>query len=65
MPQEIYSNSIFNSPNKNLRGLKGLIYNATHADEIISDRELAQRKADEAGSFFHQTNLFNRFSLSL
>lgn len=58
MPQESYSSSsIFNSPNKNLRGLKSLIYNATHADEIISDRELAQRKAEEAGMFFIKPTL--------
>ncbi|XP_011095593.1 kinesin-like protein KIN-14F isoform X2 [Sesamum indicum] len=51
MPQESYSSSIFSSPSKNLRGLKGLIYNnsgAPYAEEIISDRELAHRKAEEA-----------------
>lgn len=53
MPQEIYHSSIFTSPSKNLRGLKGLIYNNSntpHAEEIINDRELAQRKAEEAGT---------------
>lgn len=54
MPQESYNSSIFNSPNKNLRGLKGLIYNTSHTDELISDRELAQRKADEAASRRYQ-----------
>ncbi|XP_057765408.1 kinesin-like protein KIN-14F [Salvia miltiorrhiza] len=54
MPQESYNNSIFNSPSKNLRGLKGLIYNTANADEIISDRELAQRKAEEAASRRYQ-----------
>ncbi|KAI3456773.1 hypothetical protein Pfo_013436 [Paulownia fortunei] len=51
MPQESYSSSIFNSPSKNLRGLKSLIYNngnTPYAEEIINDHELAQRKAEEA-----------------
>lgn len=63
MPQETYSSSIFNSPNKNLRGLKGLIYNNTntpYAEEIINDRELAQRKADEAGMLF----IYNSITLN-
>ncbi|GFP89123.1 hypothetical protein PHJA_001056000 [Phtheirospermum japonicum] len=50
-PQESFSSSIFNSPNKNLRGLKGLIYNnsnAPYAEETINDHELAHRKAEEA-----------------
>lgn len=59
MPQESNSNgSIFFSPSKNLRGLKGLIYNssddAVYAEEIINDRELAQRKAGEAAARRYQ-----------
>lgn len=52
MPQES-NNRIFNTPCKNSRGLKGLIYNAndaSYSDEIIDDRELAHRKAEEAGN---------------
>lgn len=52
MPQESNTGSIFYSPNKNFRGLKGLICNsndnAVYAEEIINDRELANRKAEEA-----------------
>ncbi|XP_027172965.1 kinesin-like protein KIN-14F [Coffea eugenioides] len=60
MPQESNSNgSMFFSPGKNLRGLKGLIYNsssddAVYAEEIINDRELAQRKAGEAAARRYQ-----------
>lgn len=53
MPQENNSNPLFNSPSKSLRGLKGLVCNnneASYVEEIIDDRELAQRKADEAGN---------------
>lgn len=54
MPQESNTGSIFYSPNKNSRGLKGLICNsnnnAVYAEEIINDRELAHRKAEEAGN---------------
>ncbi|XP_073158493.1 kinesin-like protein KIN-14F isoform X2 [Henckelia pumila] len=56
MPQEISymsCSSIFSSPGKNLRGLKGLIHSngeASYQEEIINDRELAQRKADEAAA---------------
>ncbi|XP_051126071.1 kinesin-like protein KIN-14F [Andrographis paniculata] len=56
MPLESYS-SIFNSPSKNLRGLKSLIYNngnAPGAEEIINDHELAQRKAEESASRRYQ-----------
>ncbi|KAL6975141.1 hypothetical protein U1Q18_023936 [Sarracenia purpurea var. burkii] len=56
MPQESNYNSIFSSPCKNLRGLKGLNSltngnnsDASYAEEIINDHELAQRKAGEAG----------------
>lgn len=57
MPQESNSNALFNSPSKSLRGLKGLVYNnneASYAEEIIDDRELAQRKADEAAARRYQ-----------
>ncbi|KAL3508328.1 hypothetical protein ACH5RR_027729 [Cinchona calisaya] len=59
MPQESNSNSssTFFSPNKNLRGLKGLMYSsndAVYAEEIINDRELAQRKAGEAAARRYQ-----------
>lgn len=53
MPQENNSNPLFKSPSKSLRGLKGLVCNnneASYVEEIIDDRELAQRKADEAGN---------------
>lgn len=59
MPQEsnqIQSNSLFNSPVKNLRGLKGnLAYNSSsnevsYTEEMFNDRDLAQRKAEEAGT---------------
>ncbi|KAJ6313809.1 hypothetical protein OIU78_017452 [Salix suchowensis] len=51
MPQETNNGSIFTSPCKNLRGLKGLMSSneASYTEEIINDRELAQRKAEEAG----------------
>ncbi|KAK3008700.1 hypothetical protein RJ639_015249 [Escallonia herrerae] len=53
MRQESNPSSIFSSPSKNLRGLKALISNNSNneaTDEIINDRELAQRKAEEAAS---------------
>ncbi|GMH05841.1 hypothetical protein Nepgr_007681 [Nepenthes gracilis] len=54
MPQETsYSNSIFTSPCKNLRGLKALVCNET-TEEIINDDELAQRKAEEAATRRYQ-----------
>ncbi|KAF3667446.1 putative patellin-6-like [Capsicum annuum] len=58
MPQESKQNQInswFISPVKNLRGLKGnLGYNgsnneASYTEEMFNDRDLAQRKAEEAG----------------
>jgi kinesin family protein C2/C3 len=51
MPHETNHGSLFTSPCKNLRGLRGLIPSneACYTDEIINDRELAQRKAEEAG----------------
>jgi len=51
MPHETNHGSLFTSPCKNLRGLRGLIPSneACYPDEIINDRELAQRKAEEAG----------------
>ncbi|XP_073280670.1 kinesin-like protein KIN-14F [Primulina huaijiensis] len=59
MPQEIsYScGSKFSSPGKNLRGLKGLIHSngeTSYPEEIINDRELAQRKADESAARRYQ-----------
>lgn len=64
MPQESNYNSVFSPPSKNLRGLKGLnslVNNnnnngngisdaSSYAEEIINDRELAQRRAGEAGN---------------
>lgn len=59
MPQESnqnQSNSLFNSPVKNFRGLKGnLGYNSSsnevsNTEEMFNDRDLAQRKAEEAGT---------------
>ncbi|KAK2979716.1 hypothetical protein RJ640_004905 [Escallonia rubra] len=53
MRQESNPSSIFSSPSKNLRGLKALISSNSNneaTDEIINDRELAQRKAEEAAS---------------
>lgn len=54
MPQETNSNSLFTSPSKNLRGLKALVSNNeapfAFTEEIINDYELAQRKAEEAGT---------------
>ncbi|KAA8523524.1 hypothetical protein F0562_009947 [Nyssa sinensis] len=58
MPQESSnSNSIYNTPCKNSRGLKSLISNsneASYTEEIINDLELAQRKAGEAASRRYQ-----------
>ncbi|KAJ6297684.1 hypothetical protein OIU76_018904 [Salix suchowensis] len=56
MPQETNNGSIFTSPCKNLRGLKGLMSSneASYTEEIINDRELAQRKAEEAASRRYQ-----------
>lgn len=60
MPQESKQNQInswFISPVKNLRGLKGnLGYNgsnneASYTEEMFNDRDLAQRKAEEAGTY--------------
>ncbi|GAB4845885.1 hypothetical protein Ancab_024889, partial [Ancistrocladus abbreviatus] len=52
MPQDMgyCMGSIFNSPSKNLRGLKALISNqeTSFTEEIINDDELALRKAEEA-----------------
>ena len=61
MREESNYNSIFKSPCKNLRGLKGLnsIVNnnnsdaSSYAEEIINDRELAQRRAEEAGTNYY------------
>ncbi|KAI4307822.1 hypothetical protein L6164_030961 [Bauhinia variegata] len=63
MPQESFSNGIFPSPSKSLRGLKAfasntnnnecsLSYNVT--EESFNDHELAQRKAEEAASRRYQ-----------
>ncbi|XP_049342890.1 kinesin-like protein KIN-14F [Solanum verrucosum] len=63
MPQESnqnQSNSLFNSPVKNLRGLKGnLGYNSSsnevsYTEEMFNDRDLAQRKAEEAAARRYQ-----------
>ncbi|CAK9145059.1 unnamed protein product [Ilex paraguariensis] len=59
MPQqESNLNAKFNSPCKNLRGLKALIANnnpdTSSTEEIINDHELAQRKAEEAASRRYQ-----------
>lgn len=56
MPQECDTHSILISPCKNLRGLKALVANheASYAEEIINDHELAQRKAGEAASRRYQ-----------
>ncbi|XP_062078987.1 kinesin-like protein KIN-14F [Humulus lupulus] len=59
MPQESSnSSSLFTSPCKNLRGLKGPISNNdtsyAYTEEIINDYELAQRKAEEAASRRYQ-----------
>ncbi|KAI9119983.1 hypothetical protein K1719_008952 [Acacia pycnantha] len=55
MPQEINGNSFFTSPSK--RGLKSLVANSNSnevsfvvTEDSINDHELAQRKAEEAGS---------------
>ncbi|XP_076943388.1 kinesin-like protein KIN-14F isoform X2 [Bidens hawaiensis] len=51
MPQEISSNPvILNTPSKNSRGLKALNSFTNGNDEFIDDRELAQRKAEEAAA---------------
>lgn len=59
MPQEISPNPmLLNTPSKNSRGLKGLANGAT--EEFIDDRELAQRKAEAAGTLsllLHTPNL--------
>ncbi|KAK6785704.1 hypothetical protein RDI58_019159 [Solanum bulbocastanum] len=63
MPQESNQNqinSLFNSPVKNLRGLKGnLGYNSSsnevsYTEEMFNDRDLAQRKAEEAAERRYQ-----------
>ncbi|KAM3223021.1 kinesin-like protein KIN-14F [Capsicum annuum] len=63
MPQESKQNQInswFISPVKNLRGLKGnLGYNgsnneASYTEEMFNDRDLAQRKAEEAAARRYQ-----------
>lgn len=41
---------LFNSPNKNSRGLKGLNSLTNGTEEFIDDRELAQRKAEAAAA---------------
>ncbi|KAJ6776754.1 HEAVY CHAIN putative-RELATED [Salix koriyanagi] len=62
MPQETNNGSIFTSPCKNLRGLKGLMSSneASYTEEIINDRELAQRKAEEAASRRYQAAVWLR-----
>ncbi|KAM3302647.1 kinesin-like protein KIN-14F [Capsicum chacoense] len=63
MPQESKQNqinSLFISPVKNLRGLKGILgYNgsnneASYTEEMFNDRDLAQRKAEEAAARRYQ-----------
>lgn len=58
MRQESNGNATFSSPVKTLRGLKALVSNGDHqasaAEEIINDDELAQRKAEEAASRRYQ-----------
>ncbi|XP_015080490.1 kinesin-like protein KIN-14F [Solanum pennellii] len=63
MPQESnqnQSNSLFNSPVKNFRGLKGnLGYNSSsnevsNTEEMFNDLDLAQRKAEEAAARRYQ-----------
>lgn len=58
MRQESNGNATFSSPVKSLRGLKALVSNGDHqasaAEEIINDDELAQRKAGEAASRRYQ-----------
>ncbi|CAN4102576.1 unnamed protein product [Withania somnifera] len=63
MPQESNQNqshSLFNSPVKNLRGLKGnsgyssSTNEASYAEEMFNDRDLAQRKAEEAAARRYQ-----------
>lgn len=58
MRQESNGNATFSSPVKTLRGLKALVSNGDHqasaAEEIINDDELAQRKAGEAASRRYQ-----------
>lgn len=53
MPQEISANSVMlNTPSKNSRGLKALNSLTNGVEEFIDDRELAQRKAEAAGTFY-------------
>ncbi|KAJ6293483.1 hypothetical protein OIU78_025457 [Salix suchowensis] len=56
MPHESSHGSLFTSPCKSLRGSRGLIPSneECYAEEIINDRELAQRKAEEAASRRYQ-----------
>ncbi|KAB5534963.1 hypothetical protein DKX38_018049 [Salix brachista] len=56
MPHETSHGSLFTSPCKSLRGSRGLIPSneECYAEEIINDRELAQRKAEEAASRRYQ-----------
>ncbi|KAK4355138.1 hypothetical protein RND71_024109 [Anisodus tanguticus] len=67
MPQESNQNqinSLFNSPVKNLRGLKGnLGYNSSSNEasnytvEMFNDRDLAQRKAEEAAPYVNSPEM--------
>ncbi|KAK2640062.1 hypothetical protein Ddye_027857 [Dipteronia dyeriana] len=58
MPQETnYSNPVFTSPCKNIRGLKSLVSNneaSLYTEEIFNDFELAHRKAEEAAARRYQ-----------
>ncbi|KAI9187169.1 hypothetical protein LWI28_025140 [Acer negundo] len=58
MPQETnYSNPVFTSPCKNMRGLKSLVSNneaSLYTEEIFNDFELAHRKAEEAAARRYQ-----------
>ncbi|KAF9673173.1 hypothetical protein SADUNF_Sadunf11G0121000 [Salix dunnii] len=56
MPHETSHGSLFTSPCKSLRGSRGLIPSneECYTEEIINDRELAQRKAEEAASRRYQ-----------
>ncbi|KAH9602563.1 hypothetical protein KSS87_001041 [Heliosperma pusillum] len=53
MPVENYT-SKFMSPHKKLRGLKALLSNGNDVDDIISDHELALRKAGETAQRRYQ-----------
>jgi len=71
MRQESNGNATFSSPVKSLRGLKALVSNGDHqasaAEEIINDDELAQRKAGEAGTStcpFFPNFFFARLSMN-